>query len=174
MGIDYGMGKTNFDVKNGIRFGIIPAREVGQYWYEESEPAYPENACPECGSTANVVDFVEAEHGNYALFSDWHSDEYACLDCEIVFDNQEVEAIAFKYEKDGYILSQSAEDSDIWIFKSPFYTIAGFCSPCAPGAVYLTDTSPDAKGYCLGHDWFESGKAPYTVFSVETGKEIMS
>jgi len=173
MGIDYGSGKTNYDVKNGIRFGIIPLSAIdSQIWYDESEPVYPENACPECGSTENVVDFIESEHGNYVLFSDWHRDEYACLDCEIVFDIPEIEATAFEYKRNGYFLSQSAESPDIWVFKSPFYTVAGFCSPCAPGAVYLTDSSPDAKGYCLGADWFELGKAPYKVFLVETGEEI--
>jgi len=171
MGIDYGHGKTNFDVETGVRFGIIPNGEVGQIWYDESEPVYPENACPFCGST-NIVDYDEDKHGEWGPYSDYQQNEYACPDCKTVFDLQEIEAVSFKYEKDGYFLSQSAEDSDIWVFKSPFYTVAGFCSPCAPGAVYLTDPSPDAKAYCLGHDWFESGKAPYKVFSVETGEEV--
>jgi hypothetical protein len=26
--------------------------------------------------------------------------------------------------------------------------------------------------YCLGHDWFEDGKAPYPVYSVETGEIV--
>jgi hypothetical protein len=26
------------------------------------------------------------------------------------------------------------------------------------------------KAYCLGHDWFDDGRAPYPVYSVETGE----
>jgi len=26
--------------------------------------------------------------------------------------------------------------------------------------------------YCFGHDWFEDGKAPYPVYSVETGELV--
>jgi len=174
MGIDYGSGKTNYDIETGIRFGIIPAHEISQYWHDDSEPVYPENTCPECGST-EIVDYDEDEHGDYDKLNplwDYRINDFVCLNCKTSFGSQETEATAFEYTKDGYILSQSADDSDIWVFKSPFYTVAGFCSPCAPGAVYLTDPSPDAKAYCLGADWFESGKAPYKVFSVETGKEV--
>lgn len=28
------------------------------------------------------------------------------------------------------------------------------------------------KVYCFGHDWYENGKAPYPVFSVETGEIV--
>lgn len=50
-------------------------------------------------------------------------------------------------------------------------TFAQFCSPCVPGA----GDSPLADGvktYCLGHGWFEDGKAPYAVYSVATGELI--
>ena len=32
----------------------------------------------------------------------------------------------------------------------------------------------DNRAYCLGHDWFDDNKAPYPVYSVETGREIVS
>jgi len=137
-----------------------------------------------CSSCAKIISTTPGYYGdqkNYIMT------EYDILCRNCVLDDPESIIDDFKndpgkalpdwfypeIEKDGYVLLQSAEDSDIWVFKSPFYTIAGFCSPCAPGAVYLTDPSPDAKGYCLGPDWFESGRAPYKVFSVETGKEIL-
>ena len=175
MGIDYGNGKTNFDVKNGIRFGIIPADEVGQFWYDESEPQYGEPACPVCDG--EVTDYDDNEHDEYEPYNNYGVSEYTCVNCETIFSTEDVypeNPDCFTYDDDGYQLQQNQDASDIWVLKSPFYTVAGFCSPCAPGAVYLTDPSPDAKAYCLGSDWFESGKAPYKVFSVETGKEVLS
>ena len=65
------------------------------------------------------------------------------------------------------------DDGDIFIYKSPFYTLCRFCSPCAPGAGYLM--SPDDNGikaYCFGHDWFEDEQAPYKVYDVKTGMEV--
>jgi hypothetical protein len=84
---------------------------------------------------------------------------------------------------------------DIMIIKSPYYTYAQFCSPCAPGAGYLMNWfkmengySPETLGieqfekmaqaagfpkvYCFGHDWFGNGIAPYPVFNVETGELV--
>ena len=80
------------------------------------------------------------------------------------------EPISHFYSKDGFAAECSSDDGDIFVTKSPFYTHAQFCSPCAPGAGYLTNpckTGP--KCYCFGHDWFEDGKAPYSVFRVDDG-----
>mgnify|MGYP000223845084 CR=1 FL=1 len=46
-GIDYGMGQSNIDVDNGIRYGVIHQNEVGQAWFDESEPIYFYH-CPKC------------------------------------------------------------------------------------------------------------------------------
>lgn len=159
MGFDYGRGLTNIDRKTSIRYGIIPAHLVGDAWYSDSEPFYPPYPiCPNCGyeyrTKREPVKCPKCKNENF----------------DMMFDDAEV---PFIYRSDRYVLEQPAGDPDIWVFKSPFYTIAGYCSPCAPGAVYLTDTSPDARGYCLGHNWFEGGRAPYKVFSVKTGKEII-
>jgi hypothetical protein len=77
----------------------------------------------------------------------------------------------YSFEHDGYKAFQSYDDPDIFIEKSPYYTFCDFCSPCAPGAGYLT-TEGNVKTYCFGHDWFFNSKAPYRVFSVETKEEI--
>jgi hypothetical protein len=117
---------------------------VLQTWADSSEPIYPE--CPDHGTDCNE-------------------------DCNF---NADVEAIGFEYSAEGYEAT-AGEDGDIFITKSPFFTYAQFCSPCAPGACYLMNTvEPDEsnKAYCLGHDWFEDGKAPYPVYSVETGEIV--
>jgi hypothetical protein len=86
--------------------------------------------------------------------------------------------ICHDYIQEGYKLRQGADDSDIFVLESPFFTFAQFCSPCAPGACYLRnpldEPSEDNKCYCLGHDWFEDKKAPYQVYSVATGTLVKS
>lgn len=83
----------------------------------------------------------------------------------------------YSYEdKDGTKL-QVAGDGDIFVLKSPYFTYAQFCSPCAPGACYLRsplDSPVEAnKCYCMGLDWFDDDNpCPYPVYSVETGELI--
>ncbi len=77
-----------------------------------------------------------------------------------------------RYEAEGYVI-ETCLDSDLIIIKSAYYTFAQYCSPCVPGAGNLDHPTPEGcKCYCLGSDWFDNAKAPYPVFSVETGKEI--
>jgi len=74
-----------------------------------------------------------------------------------------------------YLAEQGADDTDIFIFKSPYFTrvafcSVAFCSPCAPGAGCLHKEG--VRIYCFGHDYFEEEAAPYPVYSVKTGKLI--
>jgi hypothetical protein len=88
-------------------------------------------------------------------------------------DEDEGPIISFAYEQDGYVLVQWADDSDIFVMKSPYYTFAAPCSPYAPNAGHLLYEG-HLKTYCLGHDWFpDDGVAPYKVYSVETGKKVL-
>lgn len=189
MGIDYGSGLTNVDMRTNIRFGVIPVHEVGSSWYELSEAEYGNPTCPKCGNPANEFETETTQHEsgvsistiipeeieeNYE-FSEYGCSDFYCENCEYVFGSDEAypeEALGFSYTEDDYKISQSGDDTDLFVELSPYYTIAGFCSPCAPGAVYLMDKAQEAKGYCLGHDWFEGNKAPYKVFDVKTNKEI--
>ena len=80
------------------------------------------------------------------------------------------------YEEDGYGL-QIDGSGDLWVFKSPYFTYAQWCSPCAPGACYLKNPLDGVvesnKCYCLGLDWFDDEqKCPYPVYDIETGKQI--
>jgi hypothetical protein len=63
---------------------------------------------------------------------------------------------------------EAGSDGDIFITKSPYYTVCGFCSPCAPGAGYLTDKSEDCAAFCFGPDWFD-GPVPYLIYRVSDG-----
>lgn len=168
-GIDYGMGQTNIDLETGIRYGVIPVHEVSQTWSDESEAYYP-FVCPHCGNDLPGDDLED-------LPVNYH-DHYFCPSCGRVirdgdFDMQE--PTSFYYEKNGYSAEQSADNFDIFIVKSPYFTYSPFCSPCAPGAGYLMHPrTPETgvKAYCFSHDWFEGGKAPYDVYSVETGELV--
>ena len=173
-GIDYGLGRTNIGA-NGIRFGVIPANDIGQAWFDSSEADYGEPTCPKCGNEAKTCkhDYASFEHAKHEC------DEYVCHACKYVFGSESAfgdTPQAFTYDREGYKAQQSGDDFDIFILESPFFTYAQFCSPCAPGACYLRSPletpDPNNRAFCFGHDWFENGVAPYPVYSVETGELI--
>lgn len=137
-GIDYGMGTANVDHETGIRFGVISQHSISCEALADFEAEYPE---------------VEHE-------ADCDSPENC--DC-----GQFNEPIGFKYERDGYVLTMGTDGFGIFVLKSPHYTTAMFCSPCAPGAGNLDSPSEDGVAtYCLAADWFEDEQAPYTVQDV--------
>lgn len=162
-GIDYGLGKTNRNSETGIRNGVISQNYVGQAWFDSSEAYYGKPHCPECGSELpeDVNDGDTCQCGNHIK---WVGEE--CFGDE---------PISHYYEQNGYS-AECGESGDIFVCKSPYFTYAQFCSPCAPGACYLTNAldEPDDnnKAYCFGHDWFDDNKAPYPVYSVETGELV--
>ena len=160
-GIDYGLGKSNINKKTKIRYGVIPFHEVLQAWADSSEPFY-EYFCPYCGGYLKKGQ--DAKRCPVC---------YKKINPDTDFDF--IEPSSFYYKEDDYILEQGFNDTDIFILKSPFYTYAQFCSPCAPGACYLinyTDKNDNNKCYCLGPDWFDDSKTPYPVYSVKTNKLI--
>ncbi len=174
-GIDYGRGQTNIDLETGIRFGVISQHSVTQAWCDSSEPDYGPATCPKCGNEAKEHDGDTAE--GFVCYRKHGCDDFMCVNCEMTFDSDQAygdEPACWSYQDDGYELVDCL-DSDIMILKSPYYTFAQFCSPCVPGACSIERPDDDgARAYCLGHNWFESGKAPYPVYSVETNEPINS
>lgn len=171
-GINYaGRNSTvNRDPDAGIRYGVISQNAVLQAWADDSEAQYP-SACTHCGSDIDqaIIDAVQSGDDE---------DKRTCPHCKVILEEKDfwdVEADYYAYDDDGY-KAQSDDYGDIFITKSPYYTYAQFCSPCAPGACHLssplTDPISDNRCYCFGHDWFEDGKAPYPVYSVETGEVV--
>jgi ribosomal protein L37AE/L43A len=169
MTIDYGNGLTNIDHATGIRYGVISAHEVTQAWADSSEADYGDPTCPRCGGA--VVEYDGDTHDDYAGSG---VADYACETCERYWESGDCygeEPRAWTLEDAEYTASQSGDDSDIFVLKSPYYTLAEYCSPCAPGAGYIMNEG-DVKAYCFGHDWFDEGVAPYAVYSVETGELV--
>jgi len=177
-GIDYGMGRTNIDRVTGIRYGVIAQGTVGQAWYDESEPQYGPPCCPKCYAEgiAPLTDLSDAVDAS--AFEQYGSGcaDYACEDCEITVDSADAfpdDPLDHTYSDDEYELA-TCLDVNVFVLQSPYYTLAPFCSPCVPGAGDLDNAenivnANGVKTYCLGHDWFEEGKAPYPVYDVVTG-----
>lgn len=154
-GIDYGMGLSNIDKETGIRFGVISQNEVLQIWVDESEADYGKATCPDCGNEAKELEVKTTQLESGVLIesiipksmenwerAEYESEDYYCESCKKVFGAESAfpeEPLAFHYEKAGYKCFQSGDDTDIFIELSPYYTYAGFCSPCAPGAGDLSN-----------------------------------
>jgi len=150
IGCDYGHGTTNIDLKTGIRYGVVSQYDIMQAWCDDSEPVYPEVQCDSTGLNINACDCDECQ--NQTMF---------------------MEPIGHRYESENYIMTQGGDDRDIFVIKSPFYTLCGYCSPCCPGAGDLSHpTENGVKAYCPGHDWFDGGVAPYPIYSTKTGELV--
>lgn len=163
VGVDYGRGLSNVDLKTGIRYGVIPANALGEAWASEAEAYYGEPACPTCGR--KVVPGGESDsEGDEADES--NTADYWCAPCEAPLDSDQVygdEAVSW-YVDTPELKAEQGQDGDIFVTHSLYVTRASYCSPCAPGACYLTSPNPDGPlAYCFGPDWFEDGKAPYPV-----------
>lgn len=157
-GIDYGLGKTNIDHETGIRYGVIPMNDLGEFSWESFEPVYGPEHCPVCG--------------NELLMGE--EKDYTCDACQVDYWSDELfsEPIGWALDDNEYV-AEYDDHGDVFILESPYFTYAQFCSPCAPGAGYLRNHTPGGvKTYCFGHDWFDGGEAPYPVYSVETGELV--
>ena len=99
-----------------------------------------------------------------------------CKNCNETFREDEcyLEFSQLHINNDKYFAHED-EYGDIFIEKSQYYTYAQFCSPCAPGACYLSSPLSQKiennKCYCFGHEMFETN-APYPVYDLKTNKLI--
>lgn len=172
-GIDYSTGTENRDASTGIRYGVINSREICQSWSDSSEAVYGEPHCPKCGNEAqNTDDQPDSIYVDRDEYERSGGCEYCCDNCRYLFDSGDAfgdEPVGWTLDDGEYVATQSGSDCDIFVIKSPYYTHAQFCSPCAPGAGYLmTPCMNGPKTYCFGPDWFDSDNpCPYPVYSVE-------
>jgi hypothetical protein len=175
-GIDYGMGLSNIDRETGIRFGVINVNELNEWAYEGFEAEYGEG-CPKCGGDVIEYDGDKGEDGAapYKPYRKGSCADHMCESCRLILGSDEVcgeDPIGHVLD-DGEYKATMGTDGDIFVLKSPYFTRAAFCSPCAPGACHLSSPADDGeRAYCFGHDWFEDEKAPYPVFSVATGEQV--
>lgn len=169
-GIDYGLGQTNRDHVTGIRFGIISQHDLSgdavndiytggdDIGFENMRQQAKDELAAAIESAIENYGKLNAEEAAEDLLDniEWH-------DCD--------ESGPYEYSGEGYHL-RTTSDNELWVLKSPFYTHAQFCSPCAPGAGHLGNPCPNGPmTYCLGPDWFEDGEAPYPIYKVEDVEE---
>ncbi len=157
---------TNHDPETGIAYGVVPQNAVHPDFLDDAEYDYgePESTeCPECGTF-------------FTVRGEW-GDATKCGECGIEFAVELpdcIEANSFTIKRDGYVIQGECgsftSTFDLWIFKSPYATLAEGCSPCAPGAGYILNEGNMAT-YCLGPEWFEDEKAPYMLLEAETIEE---
>ncbi len=165
----------NFDAQTGCHYGVISYHSVNQDALQDVFDS-GENL-----SYQYAVDQVKASLksalSDYFNDSSWNGKPSDLADAvESAFDaiqdgfndGYQGEDEQFEYTKDGYRISNSPSLVCLFIERSEYYTYARGCSPCAPNAGDLDNTDGDIKTYCLGHSWFESGTAPYPVYSVKT------
>ena len=194
-----GMGLSNIDKENGIRYGVISAHSLNPdviYDVMSEGADYGKPTCGMCGNAAipNDVDCEQCEE----MSNEMTRGDYHCHECgeedPTKFDGATINIRCFysdsafpdepngwAYDADGYKLADCLSN-DVFVIQSPFYTYARFCSPCVPGAGNLDSPLDLAHGniditmlpkiYCLGHDWFDDGKAPYKVFRVSDNSEV--
>jgi hypothetical protein len=144
IGIDYGMGTTNRDPANGIRYGVISQHDITQAWSDSSEAVYPEIEEPE---DAEDGDFCAdyAEPIGYTYSGDGYELQ-DCLDSDVVV-----------LKSPFYTFAR---------FCSP--CVPGACSLNSPmdgGAQCY------ALGHDWFYD-SEPAMAPYPVYSVMTDREV--
>jgi hypothetical protein len=172
-GIDYGMGQSNIDHATNIRYGVVSQHSLMPECLDDFEADHGPPTCGKCGNDA--VEYDDEKHGEYR--DGPGCSDYSCESCERVFDSSDAfgDGPIGHYLNDGEYKGTMGTDGDIFLLKSPFYTHAQFCSPCAPGAGHLAHPCEDGpKTYCFGHNWFEGGEAPYPVYSVKTGEPVLS
>ncbi len=176
-GIDYGLGLSNVDEKTGIRFGVIHMNDLSCYAMDDifthGEDVGFQAMKDELISS--LASSIKSAVDDYGRLSD---DAAECMAREIIdsddYEWRECDSSGpYEYDAEGVSIRTMSDNSELFVLKSPYYTHCQFCSPCAPGAGYLMNPCPDGpKTYCLGHDWFEDNKAPYPVYSVETGELV--
>jgi hypothetical protein len=175
-GIDYGRyAGSNRNLETGIHYGVKQIDgDLSQAWADSSESYYGEPTCPKCEGRAVALGPAHADLDldSFEQYDEHGCADYVCESCQLTLDSSYVyseEALSFFYESEGYKLDTCFDQSCIMVVESPYFTRAVFCSPCAPGAGDLDNPADDGvRTWCLGHDWYESGQAPYPVYLINS------
>lgn len=155
------------NLKTGIHFGVIPKNDLfncAEEFFDNAKDMTYEGIIDEIHEAIQgLSDYIDEETINEMIGM-----------AETNFgDRYDGDCAEQLYERDGYIIQSNADGCDLFVIKSPYYTYAPPCSPCAPGAGYLRDAvknKNDQRGlktYCLSDNWFEEGQCPYEYWEVE-------
>lgn len=191
VGIDYGLGQSNIDVETGIRYGVIAINSLYSDVWSDLEADYGNATCPKCGNDGEVKEygdlteeeteqadeFRQYDYGDKYYTRKHVCADYVCMECKVYFDSDVAfsdEPLGYSYANHEYIAWSAFDNTDLFITKSPYYTYAQLCSPCAPGAGNLnTPIDNGVKTYCLGEDWFdEDNPCLYPIYRVSDNERI--
>jgi len=157
----------NMNVETGIHYGVIPKNDLFNFAEEFFDHA--EDMSLKEGFE-NIIDTINSLKDQ---LSDTAIKDILEIAEQDFGENFEDECSLMRYERNGFIIEVPNDDCDLFIIKSPYFTHAPFCSPCAPGACYIKNGVKEgeepkgAKAYCLPEDWFEKGKCPYKYWEVK-------
>ncbi len=182
VGVDYSGGTANVDRTTGIHYGVIHMNDLSLWAWEEFEADYGNPHCPKCGNDVEeytseyvdqlITDGVIVSEDELSDYTSGSCADYICESCGLILGSDHV----YGDEPNGWLLDDGGykawidQYNDVMITRSPYYTHAQFCSPCAPGAGHLAHpTANGPKTYCFGPEWFEGDKCPYDLYSVATG-----
>ena len=160
---------SNTDPKTGIRYGVIPLRDLEPWFAYEKFYDNSENlAIKEVETELNeIFDTIKEFTKERNIDKDVEIENLKDSIKEDLFEFWDESEDSRVYDHEGYRMQLI--DGDLFITESPFVTFGPLCSPCAPGAVDLP--SADGKhgfaAYCLPNDFFENGKAPYKYITIE-------
>jgi hypothetical protein len=163
--IDYGFSQTNIDKNTGIRYGVIPVRELSDHFWETMQNEAIDMDYQEALGEIrdNVKAALKSALSDYAIQSDLDQIAQNVVD-ELEFEYESTgDNVRYSYQSEGLEFFTTS-DGDVFVTKSPYFTYCNFCSPCAPGAGYLTSEGSEIA-YCLGPEWF-SEKAPYVIHKI--------
>jgi hypothetical protein len=175
VGIDYsGPGSTvNRDVETGIRYGMISQNSVMPEALDDVFSNGEDLGFETMKQQAKdeLAKAIASAVDPYGQIGD--PDELAAEIIDNAVEWHDIDESGPYLYEEGVLKVQTTSNNEMWVFKSSFYTRAQFCSPCVPGAGNLDKFCEDGpKTYCLGPDWFEGGKAPYNIWSVETDELV--
>lgn len=191
----------NRDNETGIRYGVIPFNDLfncGEAFFDAAEDISHEEYIQEAKDKIKqavwgvLEDFgVDKEDSDLAAESVFESQE------DVINEHYQPDCPRLAYD-DGEYKIDKLDETDLFVAKSPYFTFALECSPCAPGACYLRSGIKDGdvsyvpertviyvnkekslrsieylKCYCLGHEWFDDEEAPYAIYFVETGERVL-
>lgn len=163
----FGCKTTNRNPETGIRYGIISDDIMMDTLLDIAEFIYA-CTCPHCGNELPEGWETDPKTGK---------DTRNCPACsENIADGYEWSEYPIDrvFDEDG-VKGRVSDLGEAWCFESPYYTRACFASPCAPGAVVLSEPHPDGpKAYCFPHDWYDSEVAPYPVYQVSDDTEVVA
>ena len=162
---------SNTDPKTGIRYGVIPLKDLEPWFAFEEFYDNSENlAIKEVETELNeIFDTIKEFTKERNIDKDVEIENLKDSIKEDLFEFWDESEDSRVYDHEGYRMQLI--DGDLFITESLYITLGPLCSPCAPGAVDLTgaDGKNGFVAYCLPDDFFEDGKAPYEYIAIEEG-----